>query len=196
MKRLISIGLILILITSLIVTGCSKESTNQTDNKDEVKKQVGADKKILTVDITLPEVIVGDLSGFNEQEYLAENDGINSAKVNTDGSLTLNISKKKHNELLGEIKESLDLTLGDLIESEDTPYIRNIDYTKDYREVTISVDREAYENAFDMTPFIVGMTTGIYQLYLGEEYSTTIIMKDVDNGDEMHSVTYPDVFDE
>lgn len=196
MKRLISIGLILILITSLIVTGCSKESTNQTDNKDEVKKQVGADKKILTVDITLPEVIVGDLSGFNEQEYLAENDGINSAKVNTDGSLTLNISKKKHNELLGEIKESLDLTLGDLIESEDTPYIRNIDYTKDYREVTISVDREAYENAFDMTPFIVGMTTGIYQLYLGEEYSTTIIMKDVDNGDEIHSVTYPDVFDE
>ena len=196
MKRLISIGLILILITSLIVTGCSKESTNQTDNKDEVKKQLGVDKKILTVDITLPEVIVGDLSGFNEQEYLAENDGINSAKVNTDGSLTLNISKKKHNELLGEIKESLDLTLGDLIESEDTPYIRNIDYTKDYREVTISVDREAYENAFDMTPFIVGMTTGIYQLYLGEEYSTTIIMKDVDNGDEIHSVTYPDVFDE
>lgn len=194
MKRLMSWGLILVLITSLIFTGCSKE-TDQTNNNSEVKKQAGADKKLLTVDITLPEDIAGDLSDFNEKEYLAENDGINSAKVNSDGSLTLNISKKKHTELLNEIKSSLDETFGELIESEDTPYIRKIDYTKNYREVTISVDKEDYENAFDLTPFLVGMTTSIYQLYLGEEYRTTIIMKDVDTGNEIHSVTYPDVFD-
>lgn len=195
MKRLMSWGLILVLITSLIFTGCSKE-TDQTNNNSEVKKQAGADKKLLTVDITLPEAIAGDLSDFNEREYLANNDGINSAKVNSDGSLTLNISKKKHTELLNEIKSSLDETFGELIESEDTPYIRKIDYTKNYREVTISVDKEDYENAFDLTPFLVGMTTSIYQLYLGEEYRTTIIMKDVDTGNEIHSVTYPDVFDE
>ena len=195
MKRLMSWGLILVLITSLILTGCSKES-DQTNNNSEVKKQAGADEKLLTVDITLPEAIAGDLSDFNEREYLANNDGINSVKVNSDGSLTLNISKKKHTELLNEIKSSLDETFGELIESEDTPYIRKIDYTKNYREVTISVDKEDYENAFDLTPFLVGMTTSIYQLYLGEEYRTTIIMKDVDTGNEIHSVTYPDVFDE
>ena len=204
MKKLISKGLIILILVSVFLSGCGKEQVSETKVDDKVTEELGVEeesggidveKNILTVDITLPQSMVGDLSDFNEQEYLSNNDGINSAKVNDDGSMTLNISKKKHKELLDEMKLELDETFHDLIESEDTPYIKKIEYTTNYREVKIIVNKEAYENSFDLTPLLVGMTTGMYQLYAGEEYHTKIIIEDIDTGIEIASVIYPDDLD-
>lgn len=201
MKKLIVIFLILVMINNLLLVGCAKnESTQSKINNEEQKnnidnndsKGIEVDKNLLTVDITLPESLVGDMSDFNEQEYLSGNDGIKSAKLNADGSMTLNMTKKKHNELLDDLRKNLDETFGELIESEETPYIKKIDYTKDYREVKIIVDKEKYENAFDLTPFLIGMTTGIYQLYSGQEYHTNIIILDLETREEIYSVNYPE----
>ena len=57
------------------------------------------------------------------------------------------------------------------------------------------MNKEAYENSFDLTPLLVGMTTGMYQLYAGEEYHTKIIIEDIDTGIEIASVIYPDDLD-
>ena len=103
MKKLISKGLIILILVSVFLSGCGKEQVSETKVDDKVTEEVGVEeesggidveKNILTVDITLPQSMVGDLSDFNEQEYLSNNDGINSAKVNDDGSMTLNISKE------------------------------------------------------------------------------------------------------
>lgn len=201
MKRFLSKGLIILLLVSVTLSGCGKGEEDGTVSEDIAMEEVvveddsggiDVDKNILTVDITLPESIVGDSSDFNEQEYLVGNDGINSAKINEDGSLTLNMSKKKHKELLDEIKKEIDITFDELIESEETPYIKNIEHTKKYREVKILVDKEVYETSFDLTPLLVGIVTGTYQSYAGEEFHTQIIIIDVDTESEIHSVTYPD----
>lgn len=118
-----------------------------------------------------------------------------SAKVNEDGSLTLTMTKKKHKELLSEMKKGLDETFAELILGKDTTYIKDIKHTKNYREVRVIVDRHAYEEAFDFTPFVIGVSAGMYQLYSGVEYKSTIIIEDVNTEEEIYSVIYPDEFE-
>lgn len=205
MKKLITLGLVVVIVSSLVLSDCSKKELNQNiTNSEEVdlieedEKSEGAsvDKNILTVDITFPKEIVGDTSSFNEQYYLAENEGIKSANVNDDGSLTLTMTKEKHKELLDEMKLNMDETFKGLIGGEDTPYIKDIKYTKDYREVRVMVAKEAYEESFDFTPYIIGVSAGMYQLYSGEEYKCTIIMEDAEIGEEIYSIVYPDALEE
>lgn len=205
MKKLITLGLVVVIVSSLVLSGCSKKEPNQNTTKseevdlveeDEKSKGVSVDKDILTVDITFPEEIVGDTSSFNEQYYLAENEGMKSANVNDDGSLTLTMTKEKHKELLDEMKLNMDEIFKGLIKGEDTPYIKDIEYTKDYREVKVKVDKEAYEATFDFTPYVIGVSAGMYQLYSGEEYKCTIIMEDAEIGKEIYSVVYPDALEE
>jgi major membrane immunogen (membrane-anchored lipoprotein) len=205
MKKLLTLGLAVLVVSSLILSGCSKKEPNQNITnseevdlieEDEESEGVSVDKNILTIDITFPEEIVGDTSSFNEKEYLEQNEGMKSAKVNEDGSLTLTMTKKKHNELLDEMKLNMDDTFRELIEGKDTPYIKNIEHTGDYREVRVMVDKEPYVESFDFTPYVIGVSAGMYQLYAGEEYKSTIIMEDAETGEEIYSVVYPDEFEE
>lgn len=143
----------------------------------------------------MPEQLVGDLSNFDEKEYLAENEGIKSARVNDDGSLTLTMTKSKHKEMLEEVRKSIDESFGEFIEGDNTSYIKTIDYTENYRDIMVGVDREAYENSFDLTPFFLGISAGMYQSIAGIEYRTTITINDTLSGEVITSVTYPDAFE-
>ena len=205
MKRLITLGLAVVIMNSVVLSGCSKNKTNENIKENEEIEQVEEDKEsesvyvdknILTVDITFPEDIVGGTSAFNEKEFLAQNEGINAAKVNEDGSLTLTMTKEKHKELLEELKLNMDEIFEELIEGQDTPYIKDIEHTKDYKEVRVIVEKEEYEQAFDFTPYLIGINAGMYQLYSGEEYNCTIIMEDSATGEEIYSIVYPDALEE
>jgi hypothetical protein len=91
----LSILLILVIILSACGNGQKidenneelPKETNQLSETSSVPSEedsqgIEVDKKLLTVDVTLPEQLVGDLSNFDEKEYLAENEGIKSARVN------------------------------------------------------------------------------------------------------------------
>ena len=115
----LSILLILVIILSACGNGQKidenneelPKETNQLSETSSVPSEedsqgIEVDKKLLTVDVTLPEQLVGDLSNFDEKEYLAENEGIKSARVNDDGSLTLTMTKSKHKEMLEEVRKT------------------------------------------------------------------------------------------
>lgn len=205
MKKKVLLFLILVLVMNLTLVACGNkeeaDKPNQEDESiesidDEESEGITVDKSLLTVDITLPATLVGDLSDFNEEEYIAENEGIKAVKINEDGSITLTMTKKKHGEIINEMKDEVEASLSELIESEDTPYIKGIKHTEDFREVKIIVDRDAYEDAFDLTPFTVGITVGMYQAYSGDEFYTKIIIEDVGTGEEIGSVIYPDALED
>lgn len=205
MKKKVLLFLILVLVMNLTLVACGNkeeaDKPNQEDESiesidDEESEGITVDKSLLTVDITLPATLVGDLSDFNEEEYIAENEGVKAVKINEDGSITLTMTKKKHEEIVNEMKDEVEASLSELIESEDTPYIKGIKHNKDFREVKIIVDRDAYEDAFDLTPFAVGITVGMYQAYSGDEFYTKIIIEDVDTGEEIGSVIYPDALED
>ncbi|MCF6461597.1 hypothetical protein [Clostridium sp. Cult3] len=206
MKKQIVFLLIMVLVMNLTLVGCGskkeeveeagKDETVLETDEEESTEGITVDKSLLSVDITLPSALIDDVSDFNEEEYIAENEGIKAAKINEDGSVTLTMTKKKHEEIVSEMKEEVTTSLSELTESEDTPYIKEVEYSKDFKEVKLSVDREAYEDAFDLTPLFVGILVGTYQVYAGEEFYTEVIIEDVATGVEINSIVYPDALED
>ncbi|WFA07809.1 hypothetical protein [Tissierella sp. Yu-01] len=214
MRRISFLFIVSAIIVNLLLVGCGKEAVSNKENSQEVITEqtdgletvnnadvetgelqgIGVDKKLLTVDVTLPADLMGDLTDFSEDEYLSENDGVIAAKKNQDGSLTITMTKSKHTEMLEETRKGIDESFGELIEGEDTPYIKSIDYTNEYREVIVGVVREEYETAFDLTPLILGFSTSMYQSVAGLDIKTTIVINDISTGEEIGSVTYPDAW--
>ena len=209
MKKRLSIILSSAMLLSVILTGCSGQSENTKENKEvtdeipdkspvtneEEPEDKIVDKKLTSVKVTIPGELMGDIEDFNEEEYVKENDGIKSAKLNEDNSVTIEMSKSKHKELLKEIELSIEETISDIVEGEETPYIKDIEHSKGFKEINMTVEKESYESSLDMTPFLLGMSAAMYQAYDGEDFETKINIKDVQTGEIINTVVYPDDFE-
>ena len=170
------------------------EST-ETDKIDDLDK-VETDEKLLTIDITLPSSFFQDqdMSTFDTEAYVKEN-GFIAAKVNEDQSLTVTMTKIKHRALLDEMSASIETGLAEYVEGKDTPYIKEITHNDNFTVVTMKVDRAAYESAFDMMPFVIAMSAGMYQMFLEIESHVEINIVDVATGETFKTTTYPDTLD-
>lgn len=212
-KKLTSIILALTLILSF--AGCAQGNTEATDDPSSSSTQststpetnateadaadkIGAvndidtDENLLTVEITIPAELFAeqDMENFDPDAYASEQ-GFISAKVNDDNSVTITMSKTKHKEILDEYRESIDASIAEFVNGEDTPYIKDITHNDDFTAVTMKVDREAYENAFDITPFAIGIYASVYQAYTKIEFHVDITIVDAENGETIDTVSYP-----
>ena len=158
---------------------------------------INTEEKLFTVEITLPASMFEgeDMSDFDTVEYAKEN-GFISATLNADGSITITMSKAKHNELLVEMSKSLEDTFSGYVDAADTPYIKEITHNGDFSSIVIKVNKEAYEHAFDFTAFAVGISAMYYQAFLDMEYHVEVSIVDVDTGDTISTTNYPDAFGE
>lgn len=200
-KKIISIILALVFVLSF--AGCTQKnadsdssasgSAGSNTEESTSSQEIDTDEKLLTVEITIPASIFAeeDMSTFDPDAYAAEQ-GFISAKVNDDDSVTITMSKAKHKELLDELETSLDTSFAEFVNGENTPYIKDITHNDDFSAVTMKVDREAYENAFDFTPFAIGVLVAWYQAFTETECHVTISIVDVATGETMDTITYPD----
>ena len=212
-KKTVSVFLCFVMILSL--AGCGQVSTVETapsepavteaptqapteeateaPTEETAPQVIETDENLLTVDITFPASFFEgtDMSTFDTDAYVKEQKFI-SAKLNDDGSMVVTMTKGRHNELLDEMTTELETTFSSLVEAADTPYIKEISHNDDFSLVTVKVDRAAYENAFDMTPFIVGISASMYQMLLDMEYHVEVLMVDVATDETISSVVYPD----
>lgn len=148
------------------------------------------------IEITFPAVLFTnvDMTTFDADSYAKDN-GFLGAVVNSDGSVTVTVSKDQYEEILQETAKSLDETFSKLIEAEDTPYIKDITHSDDFRTVEVNVIRADYESTFDLTPFVIGISVMTYQAFLGIDPHVEISVVDVDTGDTIHSTVYPDALE-
>lgn len=218
MKKFAMIILVAVLAFSLVA--CGTTTTNTPDNStvantpetistveptpeatsadNEPDNNVSVEENLLTVDITLPASYFDkqDMSAFDAVAYAKEN-GYEKAVLNSDGSLTITMSKSKHSEILTSMESNLEESFNNFVGSEDTPYIKAITHTKDFRAVTIDVEKEAYESVFfEMTPFTIGISVGFYQMFLEDGYKVEIIVKDEASGDVLLDTIYPDALNQ
>lgn len=210
MKKL----LVLLAMLALLLAACGNEET--TTAKDETKESqtasettegeeeeseeggVNVDKGLSSVEVTLP-------ASFFEGEDVAETvanaeeNGFGEATVNDDGSVTYKMSKSKHKEMMAELAASVEETKTELVESGDFPSIKSVETNKDYTSFTINVDRAAYENSFDaFATMSVGVVGSYYQAFNGvkaEDMEVLIEVKDVDTGEVINSVIYPEALE-
>ena len=211
MKKQMSFVLAVI-IALTILAGCdsSSKQTNstvdtsgstaapETSSPETISDQgIETNEGVFTVDITFPAWMYEgeDLSTFDTDAYVKANNYI-AATVNEDGSITVTMTKSRHQELIEEMSASLDTTFSEFVGGEDTPYVKEITHNDDFSSIVIKVVRAEYEKAFDVTPLSVGISAMFFQVFLDTEYHVKVTVVDVETGDEVTSVTYPDAFEE
>lgn len=195
---------IFLVISMLIMTmaGCAAKNENQESQdaaekqSEEQQEEVSVDKNLLSVEIILPSDLAGDQSGFDKETYLSENPGMKDAEVLADGSLKLTMSRAKHKELMEEMRESVDEALNALMTDEETSYIKDVRRSDDYRKVDVMVDREEYENAFDLSALTIMMSVAMYQVFEGEEFNLLIRYMDEKTEEVLEEVKLPEDWNE
>lgn len=191
MKKKLSILMILILCFSLAACGASEE-------QDVKEGSIQTDEKMLSVDITIPASFWEgtDMATFDPETYVEENN-FKKAVINEDGSVTVTMSKARHTEVMSEMETSVEENLVEMIGAEQTPYIKDITYDKNFEKVTVSVDRAEYENAFiDMTPLMVGITVSLYQAFKENEPYCEVVIEDAATKEVIQSTIYPDALED
>jgi predicted small lipoprotein YifL len=159
---------------------------------------IDTDENLLTGDITLPPSFFEgeDMAAFDPDAY-AEEQRFQKAVLNSDNSVTVTMTKARHRELLAEMADSLETSFAAMMGAEDTPYIENITHTDDFGEITVDVNRAGYEAVvFELTPFALGMSGMMYQVFTESEPHVEVIVRDADTGDVIHSAVYPDDMDQ
>jgi len=114
MIKKLAVILTMMMLTS-VIGGCSNKKADsgvkksnddggiETKTKEEESGGIEVDKNLLSVEITLPPDMAGNLSDFSKETYLKKNKGILDAEVTADGSLKIKMTKKKHQEMVEEV---------------------------------------------------------------------------------------------
>ena len=182
MKKTTILAALIILVLSMSSCGIS-DSSKASDSSESSQA---------TVEIVLPASAFEDETDFDAQSY-AEEQGFTKAVKNEDGSVTVTMTVTMHEELLKSITDTIEDSFAKYIGADDTPYVKSIKHTGDFQVVTINVDKIKYEAAsMDTTPFTVGLTSMMYQTYAGTAQHVEINVCDVDTGEILFAVVYPD----
>lgn len=218
MKKILCIALSLLLIMNLAACGgkatvkddepknepvksetaeAPAETVEQLEPEQEQKDDafIETEENLLTVDITIPESYFDEESEIDEDTYAQEN-GYLAAHKNADGSVTVTMTKARHQALIQELTASMEETYAEIVESETTPYVKEISHNDDFTAITIKVDRAAYENTWDFTVLTVGISVGLIQAFMDMDAHAEILVVDVDTAETISTTIYPDDFAE
>ena len=184
--------LLCLLIICLGLAGCGHDQSAQTQNKNTTNSSIGIDKNQLTVELTLPASAFeeGDLSTFDTNKYVKKQ-GFKSAKVNTDGSVTVTMTNARYKKLLADMQADTEASYRELIKGEESPYIKSITHDEGFKTVTVEVERKGYDSAkFPVSPLAVGVIANYYQEFTGGDIHTKVILKYSDTGEIISTTDY------
>ena len=193
LKKTLSFILALSVIFGLV--GCTKPAPSADEENgqtEKVENNPSILEELFTKEITLhADLFSGeDMEAFDTDAYVEEQ-GFISAKVNDDGSVTVTMTNKRYNEVLAETASSIETAFSELVEAEDTPYIKGFSHNDDFTEVTMKVDKAAYEKAFDLTPLVVSILVVYYHSLAEIDFHVTVTVMDNDTGEVINTSSYP-----
>lgn len=170
--------------------GCQNKDEN-IDN--DLGQGVHVNKKDNIIEINIPVELSEEIREFNRDNIMLE-EGFEDFQVREDGSVQILMTREKHFEMMQYLEMDLIHMIEELIQGEDTPYIMDISHNPGYSHLDILVDREQYDQALDLSPLVLGMTAGVYQVYDGGDFNVEVRVEDYKSGEELLKVNYPDIF--
>lgn len=201
-----SLFILFIGLLSLGLVACGSNESDEKENKntsaEEENESVKVDKKLLSVEVTLPASLFEGEEEVDVDQVIADAkaEGIDKVTYNEDGSFTYKMSKAKHKEVMEEMENELIASVDEMINSEELPSIQDIKYNKSFSEFTMIVDRHSFENSFDgFAALSLGLSGMMYQLFDGadpEDYEVIINVEDVETGEVFDSFVLPEGLEE
>ena len=167
------------------------KNTQPSETPAENSSSLEVDSGLFNVEITIPQTFFMnvDMTTFDPDTYAEEN-RFKSAVVNEDGSITVKVSKSRHNEMIAEYAQTVNNSFAEIVET--TPYITEITSDKHFTMVVMNVEKIGYESEFDLTPFLIGLQTMLYQQIAGIELHCEVTVRDKDTEEILATALYPD----
>lgn len=171
MKKLLSLILVGIMTFSMVACGNGDTSGAEVSSAG---RPVEVEENLLTVEITLPASFWED-SEETVEEYanrMKDEGKFKDVTANSDGSVTVKMSKADHKKMLEEFKAEIVSMFPD----ESYPSIYRIEINDDYTDCRLIVNQAAFENSFDGIA-ILGVSLGaqMYHIFEGEPDAVTVI---------------------
>lgn len=170
-KKLITIVLLAVLLTSCGSVDSSKETTAANDDTkveedNSELKSVKKEKEDDTVELVIPSDFI-DATTQKELDDMVKEKGFISATLNSDGSATYVITKSKHKELMKEVENEINSSLNELIGSEECPNVTDIKTNSDFTNfsITITSTELSLEETFSVMIFYT--FGGMYNVFNG-----------------------------
>ena len=179
MKKLISLSLALFLLLSLVACGNgspeedssggpnSSTNTSASGSGSQDSGTMEVDKGLLNVNVTLPASFFSDMTS-EEIQTAAQEQGYSKCVINQDGSVTYTMTRGKYNEVMEEMKTSLDESIADLVNGENAvESFLKIEYTDDLSEIDVYVDPDTYSSLDSMYAISFYILGAYYQVFSG-----------------------------
>lgn len=182
MKRFFSVFLILCIIFSL--SSCSERNSPNQPNEIEAESKedeipesepeetettegIEVDRELFDVTITLPPDFAEEGATQEHYDEAAKENGWKSATLNEDGSVTYVMTRGQHKELMGEITESIETSLSEMVGSEEFPNIVSVSANDDYTEFSVVTKSEELDISESFTVLGFYMYGGLYHAFNG-----------------------------
>lgn len=154
--------------------------------------EVEVDAGLFLVDITLPADFTEGLTQEDLDRDLAEN-GFRAARLNDDGSVTYTMTKARHNEVLAELRESIQDSVNEFIADEPEVY-KSITFDRDLKNFTVAVNADNFSSDSGWLEFSLAFQAGFYYIFAGTSSSNqtfTVTYVDDATGKTLSSSTWP-----
>lgn len=126
-----------------------------------------AAENLFSVEITIPIDFIDEENTKVAFDKLVEEGRCKSVTANEDGSITVVMSKKQHEELLEELKISIDAALVELIETNGDTTIVSIEANEDYTEFKAILSSDTVGLIESFSVLALYMYGGMYNVYAG-----------------------------
>ncbi len=214
MKKLKLFATAVLISSSILLIGCSKKadavsmtsqttdteiSINESNTEAETKSdleaigEVGVEKGLFNVELTIPAEFVGEQTQEDLNELCKEK-GYKSITLNDDQSATYILTKQQHKEMMKEIKNSISTSITEMIGSEDYPNYTNITANDNFTEFQVTT--KSSELSLVETFSVVGfyMYGGMYNIFNGTAVdNVSVKFINADTGEEITTTNSKDM---
>ncbi len=183
--------------------GEETDITAESDDFEKSMKQVEAigdmdvDKGLFDVTLTIPKDFIGDDMTQEKLDESVKEKGYKSATLNDDGSVTYVMTKAQHKEMVDGIKESINETLAEMVESEDYPNITDVTANDDFTSFTITTKNAEPDLSESFAVMGLYMCGGMYAIFNGVKVDNIHVdYVNADSGEIISSANSKDMADD
>lgn len=212
MKKLKLLTTAILILSLILSTGCSKhtdkvsatsettsiaDSNNtvsaETNNDLEAVGKVDVEKGLFNVELTIPANFVGEQTQ-EELNKMCEEKGYNSITLNDDGSATYVLTKQQHKEMMEELKNTINSSMSEMVDSEDYPNYTNVTANEDFTEFEITTKSSELAMAETFSVLAFYMYGGMYNVFNGTDIDNiTVKFINADTGEVISTTNSKDM---
>ena len=170
----------------------SQQQSGAEDTSPEGSTSPGAQKAEETVTIVIP-TVYESVATQEEADEIRDKNGYESAVLEEDGSLTIVMTRSRHERMVEQFKKSVDDAIAEITGPEGVSSISKIEYNDDYSVFTVTVSSDELGMAERQTADELVLYGTLYHIYTGNSADhiqvdyvnseTGEIMESADSGD-------------